>query len=85
MSELTITVGGEPRAVTAGTTVTDVVVMVTDAPQRVAVAVNGEVVPRRAWEEHELADGDRVEVVAAIQGGAARVAPAERSLRWTIR
>jgi sulfur carrier protein len=35
----------------------------------VAAAVNGEVVPRRAWPDTPLADGAVVEVVTAVQGG----------------
>ena len=35
-----------------------------------AAAVDGEVVPRAEWEATELADGQTVEVVRAIQGGA---------------
>ena len=35
----------------------------------VAVAVNGEVVPRSAWEDRRVADGDRVEALTAMQGG----------------
>ena len=35
----------------------------------VAVAVDGEVVPRSEWEDTKLEDGQRVEVVGAIQGG----------------
>lgn len=35
----------------------------------VAVAVNGEVVPRSCWPATELADGDQVEVLTAVQGG----------------
>jgi sulfur carrier protein len=35
----------------------------------VAVAVDGEVVPRSGWKETDLRDGQRVEVVEAIQGG----------------
>jgi sulfur carrier protein len=35
----------------------------------VAVAVDGEVVPRSRWPRQTLADGARVEVVGAIQGG----------------
>jgi sulfur carrier protein len=35
----------------------------------VAVAVQGEVVPRGEWVSMSLRDGDRVEVVSAIQGG----------------
>jgi sulfur carrier protein len=41
-----------------------------DLPDRgVAVAVDAEVVPRGAWDTHELSEGARVEVLRAIQGG----------------
>ena len=35
----------------------------------VAVAVDAEVVPRGAWDERELGEGARVEVLHAVQGG----------------
>ena len=35
----------------------------------VAVAVDGEVVPRSAWESFELQPQARVEVLSAMQGG----------------
>ena len=35
----------------------------------VAVALDGEVVPRGRWDEVALEDGQRVEVVRAVQGG----------------
>jgi sulfur carrier protein len=35
----------------------------------VAVAVDGEVVPRTAWASFELPDDARVEVLTAMQGG----------------
>jgi sulfur carrier protein len=35
----------------------------------IAAAVNGEVVPRAAWESRPLAQGDRVLVIRATQGG----------------
>ena len=35
----------------------------------VAVAVNGEVVPRAGWSTFALAPGARVEVLTAMQGG----------------
>jgi sulfur carrier protein len=41
----------------------------TAARRGVAVAVNGEVVPRSAWPGAVLRDGDRVEVLTAAQGG----------------
>jgi sulfur carrier protein len=35
----------------------------------IAAAVDGEVVPRDQWRATELADGQHVEVVQAVQGG----------------
>jgi sulfur carrier protein len=35
----------------------------------VAVAVDGEVVPRSQWQSFALADGAHVEVLTAMQGG----------------
>jgi sulfur carrier protein len=35
----------------------------------VAVALDGEVVPRGAWEDTCVAEGQQVEVLEAIQGG----------------
>jgi sulfur carrier protein len=64
-----VTVNGEPREVPAGTTVGQVVATVTELATGVAAAVNGEVVPRRSWPATPVRDGDRVEVVTAVQGG----------------
>lgn len=38
---------------------------------RIAVEVNGELVPRSTHPTHVLADGDRIEIVQAIGGGQA--------------
>jgi len=35
----------------------------------IAVAVDGEVVPRAEWDSRPLSDGARVEVLTAMQGG----------------
>ncbi len=61
---------GESRELPDGATVADAV-DATGAPSRagVAVAVEGEVVPRGRWDAEELADGQRVEVLQAVQGG----------------
>jgi sulfur carrier protein len=64
-----IVVNGRPSQVAAGTTVSAVVASLTSAPSGVAVAVNDQVVPRHAWPATRLGDGDRVEVLTAVQGG----------------
>lgn len=67
MSE--ISVNGEPRPHSSGTTVADVVGTVTSRADGCAVAVNDAVVPRSAWPTRALEPGDRVEVLTAVQGG----------------
>lgn len=37
--------------------------------QGIAIAINDTVIPRRAWPTHRLQEGDRVEVITAMQGG----------------
>jgi sulfur carrier protein len=66
---VTVTVNGEARGLPPGATLADVVSQLTTSPKGVAAAVNGEVVPRRAWAATELAERDQVEVVTAVQGG----------------
>jgi len=40
-----------------------------DQARGVAVALDGEVVPRAEWADRRLSDGQEVEVVRAVQGG----------------
>jgi sulfur carrier protein len=64
-----ITVNGAASDLPAGTTLAAMVAAMTQAPSGVAVAVNDTVVPRGAWAVTTLGDGDRVEVLTAVQGG----------------
>ena len=42
---------------------------VEDRARGVAVAINGEIVPRATWDARRVAEGDRVEALTAMQGG----------------
>lgn len=66
---MTLTVNGDPCELPHGTTLADLVARLVPSARGVAAAVNGEVVPRRAWLTTPLADGSVVEVVTAVQGG----------------
>jgi sulfur carrier protein len=68
---MTIELNGETVMLDEPATVAAVVARAGADAQRsgVAVAVDGEVVPRSAWSHTALSDGQRVEVVGAIQGG----------------
>ena len=65
-----IRVNGENEPLVATTLEALVAEKTAETAQRgVAVALNGAVVPRAAWGETELRQGDSVEIVRARQGG----------------
>ncbi len=64
-----ILVNGETMEVPAGTTVETLLMQLGLAGRRVAVAVNGEVIPSGSFQEQELREGDEVEIVHAVGGG----------------
>ena len=68
---MTLTVNGESREVAPAETVAGIVAGLAGSGEArgVAVAVNGDVVPRSAWVTTVLRDGDAVEVLTAVQGG----------------
>jgi sulfur carrier protein len=68
---MTVIVNGQPAQVEAGQTVAGLLTGLghpTGGPG-IAVARNGEVVPRSAWSTTGLEAGDRLEVLGASQGG----------------
>lgn len=66
---LTVSVNGEPRQVAPGTALDAIVRTLTPSVSGVAAALNETVVPRARWTTTALAEGDRVEVLTAVQGG----------------
>lgn len=66
---VTVSVNGEPHRIPAGLTLDRLVATLTSAPAGVAAALNESVVPRGQWPATPLGEGDRVEVLTAVQGG----------------
>jgi sulfur carrier protein len=66
---ITIVLNGAPRPVPAACTVAGLLEEAGYGARRVAVEVNGEIVPRSAHAGRALAEGDRVEIVHALGGG----------------
>ena len=64
-----IVLNGQPRPLAAGTTRTALLEAEGLAGRRVAVEVNGQIVPRGNHAGHLLAAGDQVEIVHALGGG----------------
>jgi sulfur carrier protein len=62
-------VNGQPTDLPLGFTAGQLLERLALAGARVAMEVNGEIVPRSVHTAHELKDGDKVEIVHAIGGG----------------
>jgi thiamine biosynthesis protein ThiS len=66
---VTLHLNGESRDFPDGLTVSSLVGQLGMKPDRVAVELNLEIVPRSAWEATHLRDGDKLEVVHFVGGG----------------
>jgi sulfur carrier protein len=64
-----VIINGERKRLAYGATVAEAVRLITAETSGVAAAVNDEVVSRTAWDSTRVAEGDRVEVLTAVQGG----------------
>jgi sulfur carrier protein len=66
-------INGEQREVPDGLTVAALVAHLGMKPDRVAVELNLEIVPRTQWETTTLKNGDKLEVVHFVGGGGNRL------------
>lgn len=64
-----VEVNGEEREFADGTTLAQLLEQLGTAQRGVAVAVDGTVVTRSEWQDVVLADGVKVEILTAVQGG----------------
>jgi sulfur carrier protein len=66
-----VVLNGDPCELPEGAMLEDAIARsgVHESRRGVAVAVDGEVVPRAEWEQTALAEGAKVEVLQAVQGG----------------
>ena len=67
--QLSLFVNGEARVVPPGATLARLLFELGLGEKRIAVAINRDVVPRSSFSLHELASGDRVEILEAVGGG----------------
>jgi sulfur carrier protein len=64
-----IELNGRPHELADDTTVDVLIVAVTGSSRGSAAVVDGEVVPRGAWADRVLREGESVELITAVQGG----------------
>jgi sulfur carrier protein len=66
---MNVSVNGETQEIAPGTALDALVRTLTPSSSGVAAALNETVVPRAEWPSTSLSEGDRVEVLTAVQGG----------------
>ena len=64
-----ILVNGQVHAVAPATALPALIEQLRLGERRLAVELNGAIVPRSTWADTALRDGDRLEIVHAIGGG----------------
>jgi sulfur carrier protein len=66
---MNVIVNGEPRDVPQGTTIAALLIELKLDRLACAAEVNRRIVPKREHATHELAEGDRIELVTLVGGG----------------
>lgn len=64
-----ITVNGEQKSLNGDITAEKLLRLLALSEKRIAVEINGEIVPRSTFARHRIAAGDRIEIVRAVGGG----------------
>ena len=70
ISCMELLVNGEPKTCAEPASLTQFIQQLGMKGDRVAVELNREIVPRAQWSETQLHDGDRLEIVHFVGGGA---------------
>lgn len=66
---MTITLNGETRQISSTYTVLDLLTELDYVGKRIAVELNGDIVPKSQHASCTLKDGDNLEIVVAVGGG----------------
>jgi thiamine biosynthesis protein ThiS len=69
ISEMKLVINGEDRSFDSPLTLAGLVHLLGMKTDRVAIELNRDIVPRDRWDQTQLADGDRLEVVHFVGGG----------------
>jgi len=62
-------VNGQEKSCSASLTLYSLLIELEQANKRVAVEVNGEIVPRSHFDNKLVVDGDEIEIINAVGGG----------------
>lgn len=69
LTELTIRLNGESQRIPAGLTIAELIAQLALQDRRIAVELNGKILPRGQHAQRQLLADDQIEIVTAIGGG----------------
>ncbi|NJM76519.1 MAG: thiamine biosynthesis protein ThiS [Acaryochloridaceae cyanobacterium RU_4_10] len=69
MSDIEIHVNGESHTCPVGQHLPQLLTQLNLNPRLIAIEYNGEILHRQFWEQTEVVNGDRLEVVTIVGGG----------------
>ena len=69
LSEIRVFVNGESYPCASGINLPKLLDRLYLNPRLIAVEYNGEILHRQFWENQQIADGDRLEIVTIVGGG----------------
>ena len=67
---MSVYINGELKDLEPQSSLLDLLTDLNLKPERIAAELNGKVVPRAVWPATKLTDGDRIEIVHFVGGGA---------------
>ncbi len=68
-NQITLSVNGESRTCSSQSRLPDLLQKLGFNPRLVAVEYNGEILHRQFWNETQIQEGDRLEIVTIVGGG----------------
>jgi sulfur carrier protein len=71
-SQIVLQVNGKPVSCPPGTTLPQLLQQLDLNPRLIAIEYNGEILHRQYWQETLTNEGDRLEIVTIVGGGAPR-------------
>ena len=66
---ITLLINSEAREFTSSLSLTELITVLDLLGKRIAIELNGEIVPRSQHAATQLKDGDQLEIVVAVGGG----------------
>ena len=62
-------INGDQRLIDSSYSLMDLLVSLELTQGHIAVELNGEIIPKSTFQQQQLSDGDKIEIVQAIGGG----------------